>query len=109
MHDKLADLLQRKEQALQPGAQRSIERQHEKGKMLARERLDYLLDPGSFQELDMLARHRAQAAGLEEHPYTDGVVTGWGPSTVEKFSFSRKTSPFLVGPSAKCSLKKSTN
>jgi acetyl-CoA carboxylase carboxyltransferase component len=87
MHDKLADLLQRKEQALQPGAQRSIERQHEKGKMLARERLDYLLDPGSFQELDMLARHRAQAAGLEEHPYTDGVVTGWG----------------------KCSLKKSTN
>ena len=39
MHDKLADLLQRKEQALQLGAQRSIERQHEKGKMLARERL----------------------------------------------------------------------
>ncbi|MFM7870671.1 MAG: carboxyl transferase domain-containing protein, partial [Actinomycetota bacterium] len=53
-------------------------RQHEKGKLLARERIEYLLDPGSFQELDMLARHRAQAAGLEERPYTDGVITGWG-------------------------------
>lgn len=95
MHDKLADLLQRKEQALQPGAQRSIERQHEKGKMLARERLDYLLDPGSFQELDMLARHRAQAAGLEEHPYTDGVVTGWGTIDGRKvFVFSQDFTVF---------------
>ncbi|MSX77669.1 MAG: methylmalonyl-CoA carboxyltransferase, partial [Actinobacteria bacterium] len=59
MQDKLADLLQRKEQALHAGSPRSVERQHEKGKLLARERLDYLLDPGSFQELDMLARHRA--------------------------------------------------
>ncbi|MSX37363.1 MAG: methylmalonyl-CoA carboxyltransferase, partial [Actinobacteria bacterium] len=56
MQDKLADLLQRKEQALHAGSPRSVERQHEKGKLLARERLDYLLDPGSFQELDMLAR-----------------------------------------------------
>ena len=37
-----------------------------------------MLDEGSFHELDLLARHRAQAAGLEEHPYTDGVITGWG-------------------------------
>ena len=78
MHDKLDDLRARKEQALHAGSPRSVERQHEKGKMLARERIDYLLDPGSFQELDMLARHRAHAAGLEEHPYTDGVITGWG-------------------------------
>ena len=46
--------------------------------MLARERIEYLLDDGSFHELDMLARHRAHAAGLEERPYTDGVITGWG-------------------------------
>jgi len=46
--------------------------------MLARERIDALLDPGSFHELDLLARHRAHAAGLEERPYTDGVITGWG-------------------------------
>ena len=46
--------------------------------MLARERLDYLLDDGSFHELDMLARHRAHEAGLDDRPYTDGVITGWG-------------------------------
>ncbi len=47
--------------------------------MTARERIDYLLDDGSFQELDMLARHRAHGMGLEENrPYTDGVITGFG-------------------------------
>ena len=47
--------------------------------MTARERIDYLLDDGSFQELDMLARHRAHGMGLEDNrPYTDGVITGFG-------------------------------
>ena len=46
--------------------------------MLARERIDYLLDQGSFHELDLLARHRAHESGLAERPYTDGVITGWG-------------------------------
>ena len=46
--------------------------------MLARERIDYLLDQGSFHELDLLARHRAFESGLAERPYTDGVITGWG-------------------------------
>ena len=47
--------------------------------MTARERIDYLLDDGSFMELDLLARHRAQGMGLEnDRPYTDGVITGWG-------------------------------
>ena len=47
--------------------------------MTARERIEYLLDEGSFQELDMLARHRAHGMGLEENrPYTDGVITGFG-------------------------------
>ena len=81
MDAKLDDLRQRREQAYHAGSPRSVERQHEKGKMLARERLDVFLDPGSFHELDLLARHRAHAAGLEERPYTDGVITGWG--TVE--------------------------
>src|SRR5687767_15954346 len=81
MDDKLEDLRQRKEQAIHAGAPRAVERQHAKGKMLARERIDYLLDDGSFHELDMLARHRAHEAGLEDRPYTDGVITGWG--TVE--------------------------
>ena len=78
MNDKLTDLQARKEAAYNAGSPRSVERQHEKGKLLARERIAVLLDEGSFHELDLLARHRAHAAGLDEHPYTDGVITGWG-------------------------------
>jgi len=78
MSDRLDDLRKRKEEALHAGSERSVQRQHDKGKMLARERLDCLLDPGSFHELDMLSRHRAHDVGLGERPYTDGVVTGWG-------------------------------
>ena len=78
MQERLDDLNKRKEEALQPGAQRSVDRQHEKGKLLARERIEYLLDPGSFHELDMLARHRAHNSGIDERPLTDGVITGWG-------------------------------
>jgi acetyl-CoA carboxylase carboxyltransferase component len=76
IRERLDDLLARKEQALTPGSERSIQRQHDRGKMLARERIDYLLDPGSFHELDMLARHRSP--DVAERPYTDGVITGWG-------------------------------
>jgi acetyl-CoA carboxylase carboxyltransferase component len=76
---RLDDLAKRKEEALHAGSARAAERQHARGKMTARERLDHLLDPGSFQELDMLARHRAHGMGLEHNrPYTDGVVTGFG-------------------------------
>ncbi|MFM8506573.1 MAG: carboxyl transferase domain-containing protein, partial [Actinomycetota bacterium] len=60
--EKLAELATRREQALSAGSPRAIERQHEKGKMLARERVEALLDPNSFHELDLLARHRANAA-----------------------------------------------
>jgi propionyl-CoA carboxylase beta subunit len=95
MDAKLEDLHARRQQAYHAGSQRSIERQHEKGKMLARERLDYLLDPGSFHELDLLARHRANAAGLEERPYTDGVITGWGTVDGRKvFVFSQDFTVF---------------
>ena len=78
MKDRLNDLERRKDEALHAGPQRAVDRQHEKGKMLARERIEYLLDDGSFHELDMLARHRALDSGIEERPYTDGVITGWG-------------------------------
>jgi acetyl-CoA carboxylase carboxyltransferase component len=95
MQVKLDDLHQRKEQAYHAGSPRAVERQHAKGKMLARERVEYLLDPGTFQELDLLARHRAQAAGLEEHPYTDGVITGWGSIDGRKvFVFSQDFTVF---------------
>src|SRR5438270_4144860 len=79
LRERLDELNKRKEAALHAGSERSVERQHAKGKLLARERIEYLLDPGSFHELDMLARHRAHGMGLEdERPYTDGVITGWG-------------------------------
>ena len=95
MNDKLADLKARKLAAFTAGSPRSIERQHEKGKLLARERIEILLDEGSFHELDLLARHRAQAAGLEQHPYTDGVITGWGTIDGRKiFVFSQDFTVF---------------
>jgi acetyl-CoA carboxylase carboxyltransferase component len=81
MKDRLEDLERRRQEALHPAPERTVQRQREKGKMLARERVEYLLDPGSFQELDMFARHRAHESGIEERPYTDGVITGTG--TVE--------------------------
>jgi acetyl-CoA carboxylase carboxyltransferase component len=95
MQAKLDDLQQRKEQAYHAGSPRAVERQHAKGKLLARERIEYLLDPGSFQELDLLARHRAHVAGLEERPYTDGVITGWGTVDGRKvFVFSQDFTVF---------------
>jgi acetyl-CoA carboxylase carboxyltransferase component len=95
MTAKIEEIRGRKEAAYNAGSPRSVERQHEKGKMLARERIDYFLDPGSFQELDLLARHRAHAAGLEERPYTDGVITGWGTVEGRKvFVFSQDFTVF---------------
>ncbi len=78
MSERLNDLEERRQAALNAGTERAVTRQHEKGKMLARERIEYLLDDGSFHELDMLARHRAHDVGLDERPYTDGIITGWG-------------------------------
>ncbi len=61
------------------GGQKRIDRQHEKGKLTARERIDVLLDEGSFQELDRFVRHQETHFGLDENrPYGDGVVTGFG-------------------------------
>ncbi|WP_449472910.1 acyl-CoA carboxylase subunit beta [Streptomyces tanashiensis] len=71
-----------REQALRGPSERATEAQHAKGKLTARERIELLLDPGSFNEVEQLRRHRAQGFGLEARkPYTDGVITGWG--TVE--------------------------
>ncbi len=95
MSSRIDDLQKRKEEALHAGSERSVQRQHEKGKMLARERIDVLLDPGSFHELDMLSRHRAHEVGLPERPYTDGVITGWGTVEGRKvFVFSQDFTVF---------------
>ncbi|HEY5017731.1 MAG TPA: acyl-CoA carboxylase subunit beta [Streptosporangiaceae bacterium] len=76
---KLADLDRRRNEAVHAGTERQVERQHAKGKMTARERIDALLDPGSFTEFDELARHRSTDFGMARNrPYGDGVVTGYG-------------------------------
>ncbi|MEP6667040.1 MAG: carboxyl transferase domain-containing protein, partial [Nocardioidaceae bacterium] len=70
---KLADLEERLEAAVHAGSQRAIEKQHAKGKLTARERVNQLLDEGSFVELDELARHRSTNFGMElNRPYGDG-------------------------------------
>jgi propionyl-CoA carboxylase beta chain len=76
---KLVDLDQRLDEAVHAGSARAVEKQHKKGKLTARERVERLLDEGSFVEIDELARHRSTAFGLEHRrPYGDGVVTGYG-------------------------------
>ena len=95
LRERLAALEKRKEEARHAGSERSVERQHAKGKLLARERVEYLLDEGSFHELDMLAKHRAHDSGLQERPYTDGVITGWGTIDGRKvFVFSQDFTVF---------------
>ncbi len=76
---KLADLRQRLEEVKHPVGEAAVEKVHAKGKMTARERIENLLDEGSFVELDALARHRSINFGLaDRRPLGDGVVTGYG-------------------------------
>jgi propionyl-CoA carboxylase beta chain len=76
---KLADFERRVQEAAHAGSQRAVEKQHAAGKMTARERIEMLLDPGSFTELDELARHRSTNFGMDANrPFGDGVVTGYG-------------------------------
>lgn len=75
----LKQLEERRENARLGGGERRIKAQHVKGKLTARERLDVLLDAGSFEEYDMFVNHRCTDFGMEKQKYAgDGVVTGWG-------------------------------
>jgi propionyl-CoA carboxylase beta chain len=76
---KLADFERRVQEATHAGSARAVERQHAAGKMTARERIEALLDPGSFTELDEFARHRSTTFGMDAtRPPGDGVVSGHG-------------------------------
>jgi len=96
IEERLEQLAEFREQALHAGSDASVKRQHDRGKLTARERIDKLLDPGSFVELDMLARHRAHGFDIEQtRPLTDGVVTGWGTVDGRKvFVFSQDFTVF---------------
>src|SRR4051794_37465475 len=94
--EKLRRLEELREEALHAGSNRAVERQRQQGKLLARERLEALLDPGSFVELDRYVRHRESNFGmLERRPYGDAVVTGYGTIFGRKvFVFSQDFTVF---------------
>ncbi len=77
--DKIKELMEKREKARLGGGEKRIEAQHNKGKFTARERIEMLLDEGSFEEFDMFVSHRTVDFGLEKQVYlSDGVVTGYG-------------------------------
>lgn len=77
--DKNQDLLERRASSKQGGGEKRIERQHQQGKLTARERVTLLLDEGSFQEIGMFVEHRSNSFGLDKNKIPgDGVVTGFG-------------------------------
>src|SRR5246500_2695340 len=77
--EKLAQLEELRYEAIHAGSEKAVERQHEKGKYTAREGVQKLLDPGSFQELDVFVRHRTHEFDMQKNrPYGDAVVTGHG-------------------------------
>ncbi len=78
MQNKIDDLIEKKENAKLGGGVEKIEKQHEKGKLTARERIELLVDEGSFEELDIFVQHRATDFGLDKLHYPgDGVITGF--------------------------------
>jgi propionyl-CoA carboxylase beta chain len=79
VNDKIKTLQQKQQEALLGGGTARVEAQHKKGKLTARERLHFLMDEGSFQEIGMLVAHRSTDFGMEKEKYPgDGVVTGYG-------------------------------
>ena len=79
IEDRIAELDTKKAEARASGGEQAIARQHDRGKLTARERIETLLDGDSFVETDQLVRHRSYGFGIEgKRPYSDAVVTGWG-------------------------------
>ena len=79
MKNKILDLDKKIAEAQLGGGEKRIESQHKKGKLTARERLHFLMDEGTFEEIGMLVTHRSTEFGLDREKYLgDGVVTGYG-------------------------------
>ncbi|MBB3972060.1 acyl-CoA carboxylase subunit beta [Hansschlegelia beijingensis] len=96
MKDILQELEQRRATARLGGGEKRIAAQHARGKLTARERLEILLDPGSFEEYDMFVEHRSSDFGMEKQKIPgDGVVTGWGTVNGRKvFVFAKDFTVF---------------
>lgn len=96
MRDILNELEERREEALAGGGKKRIDRQHERGKLTARERIEVLLDDASFEEFGMFVQHRATDFGMESNKIPgDGVITGWGTVNGRKiFVFAKDFTVF---------------
>jgi propionyl-CoA carboxylase beta chain len=107
--DKRTQILrQKQEAALLGGGKARIESQHKKGKLTARERLHFLLDEGSFEEVGMLVMHRSKDFGMEKEHYPgDGVVTGYGTINGGLFTYSLRILQFSAVHFPRRMLKKS--
>ena len=80
---QIKQLLDKRVEAKLGGGQKRIDSQHAKGKLTARERIDILLDEGSFEEFDMFVTHRCTDFGMQDSVFmTDGVVTGYGTISI---------------------------
>ena len=92
---KNADLRRRRLEAINSASESAIEKRHAKGKMTARERIEKLVDPGSFVEMDSFARHRSTNFGMDKNrTYGDGVVTGY--ATIDGRSIAIYSQDFLI-------------
>src|ERR687887_2842828 len=79
IEQRVEELRARTAEAIAGGGEEAVRKQHARGKLTARERIELLLDKGSFHETDQLARHRVHDFGMDRNrPYGDGVITGWG-------------------------------
>jgi acetyl-CoA carboxylase carboxyltransferase component len=96
LEELIEELRERKAEAYEPGGKEATKKQHSRGKLTARERIDLLLDKGTFVETDSLARHRAHDFGMDKsRPPGDGVITGWGNINGRKvFVFSQDFTVF---------------
>ena len=94
--DKFEELRKKREETMLGGGEERIKREHEKGRFTARERIDKLLDPGTFVEIDEFVVHRSTDFGMEKKKVLgDGVVTGYGKITGRKvFIFSQDFTVF---------------
>jgi len=101
--ERLDELRRRKAQSEAGGGSQRIDAQHNRGKMTARERLEMLLDDGSFQEVDALVEHRCTDFGMEGNIIPgDGVVCAMGPSMEKPYTVLHRISQSMVEVSAKC-------
>src|ERR671918_2671838 len=97
--EKLAQLKELRDAAIHHASEKAVEKQHAKGKYTARERIEKLLDPGSFQELDTYVRHRTSDFDMQKNrPWGDAVVTGHGTIGGRRGGGCSPGIPVVCGP-----------